>query len=412
MFCPNCGKENAAGDRFCAECGEALVDNQGGWNGIDTEKAALAAKSALKGLDGRGAQALGWLRAHKKLLILVAAAAVAVIAFAVIGNHLYNPQRVAERYFEAIVEADADSAYDCLDITESEFTGRDDFAVYWAESFTPLDIYNYEVEETTDAYDDDPIERTFRFRYYLHGDGDSYTRTVTVVRGSGKKFLFFNDYKVLPDFLVNDYRFITASGMSLSLDGEPLTPSTSENGYDYYHFSTLFSRPYTFMVSHELGETEVMTVYPYNDGYDSCSELLCSSTVREEIYTLAQEQVQSIIDASIQHSGFPADITWEGGGQDAYDYLSARLYDTEEQTGYTAMVLTDGYDNSSTYQYVSIGGCNYKCSLNFYYDYSRVVLDWWSDELETRTGSSSGHATMEYYYLDGEWVLYGSSIRY
>lgn len=162
MFCPNCGKENAAGDRFCAECGEALVDNQGGWNGIDTEKAALAAKSALKGLDGRGAQALGWLRAHKKLLILVAAAAVAVIAFAVIGNHLYNPQRVAERYFEAIVEADADSAYDCLDITESEFTGRDDFAVYWAESFTPLDIYNYEVEETTDAYDDDPIERTFR----------------------------------------------------------------------------------------------------------------------------------------------------------------------------------------------------------------------------------------------------------
>ena len=75
-------------------------------------------------------------------------------------------------------------------------------------------------------------------------------------------------------------------------------------------------------------------------------------------------------------------------------------------------MLTDTSDDSDAYQYYMPYG-NYVCSIDFNYSYSRNSIDWWTDEVKTRTGESYGRATMEYYYLEGEgWILDDMYIRY
>lgn len=415
MFCPNCGKENPAENQFCMECGTELIDNQGGDRSA-ADAMSGAATAALHSSKELAAKAASGMKRYKKVLIPIAAVIVLVCAFAVIGSRIYTPQRVAEKYFNSVIHADADKAYTCMNIEVSQFTDKEAFDAYWHEIYAPKDIYNYTVREMSYGADtDEPrLERKYAFDYYLNGESDAYTEYVTVVNSGKKHLLFFDDYQVIPDFIVRDFTICAAPGVQVTFAGVPLEAEDGDSYCDYYRIPMLFRRTYDIVLEGDMINTEVYTYCPsYNGEEYDCLELEYSDAIREELYELACSQVADIFDAAIAHSGFPTNISTSGDSvYEAYDNLESRLYDPEDQTGYTLIMLTDTSDDSDAYQYYMPYG-NYVCSIDFNYSYSRNSIDWWTDEVKTRTGESYGRATMEYYYLEGEgWILDDMYIRY
>lgn len=115
MFCPNCGKENPDKNQYCMECGTELIDNQNGGRSMK-EVVSDVTETAGHSLKSWAPGALAAVKKHKKVLIPIAAAVVLVCAFAIIGSNVYSPERVAEKYFLGVVNADADAAYGCMSI--------------------------------------------------------------------------------------------------------------------------------------------------------------------------------------------------------------------------------------------------------------------------------------------------------
>lgn len=411
MFCPNCGKENPAENRFCMECGTELIDNQSG--SVNASDVAAAAIHSSKKL---ATKAVGGMKRYWKVLIPVAAVIVLVCVFAVIGSRVCDPQRVAEKYFNGMINADADKAYSCMSIEESQFTDKASFDAYWREIYAPKDVYNYTVREVSYGIDtnESRLEREYAFEYYLSGESNVYTEYVTVVNSGKKRLLFFDEYQVMPDFIVRDYTICTYHGMNVTFAGVPLEVTEEDSTYDYYRIPMLFRRTYDIVLENDMINTAFFTVYPF-DNYEeyNCFDLEYSDAIREELYELASSQVSDILHAAIAHSGFPTNISADGDSvYESYSNLESRLYDPEDQRGYTSIVLTDVYDDSDTYQYYT-PDMSYVCDINFDYDYSYNSVYWWTHEIETETGESYGWATMEYYYSESEgWVLTDIYIRY
>ena len=412
MFCPSCGKENPAENQFCIECGAELIDNQGGGQSADEMLSDAANKT--KELAHKAA---GGLKRHKKWLIPIAAVIVLVCAFIVIGGRVCDPQRVAEKYFNSMIHGDADEAYSCMHIEESQFTDKASFNAYWQDAYAPQDIYNYTVREVTPGMttEEQRLEREYAFDYYLNGESSPYTTYVTVVNSGTKRLLFFDDYQVIPDFMVRDYTICTIHGVNVTFDGVPLEPDedVGDSAYDYYYIPMLFRRAYDIGLENDMIATKTLTVYPdYNGEEYDCFDLEYNDTVREYLYDLAASQVSDILDAAIAHDGFPASVAAFDSVYEAYANLEDRLYDPEEGTGYTSIILTGVTDKSDTYQTYEPYG-TYVCSINFDYSYSYNSMYWWTHSIETDTGERSGRATMEYSYQgDAGWLLTDMYIRY
>ena len=58
----------------------------------------------------------------------------------------FSARGVAERYFKAMLNGDANAAYECLDIVASPYTALDEFSDFWEDRYTPVDLYNYSVQ--------------------------------------------------------------------------------------------------------------------------------------------------------------------------------------------------------------------------------------------------------------------------
>ena len=415
MFCPNCGKENPDKNQYCMECGTELIDNQNGGRSMK-EVVSDVTETAGHSLKSWAPGALAAVKKHKKVLIPIAAAVVLVCAFAIIGSNVYSPERGAEKYFLGVVNADADAAYGCMSIEETPFTDKEAFDAYWGMTYAPQNIYNYTVSELEygDEADGAALERTYVFDYYLNGESSARSQYVTVVNSGKKHLLFFDDYQVMPDFIARDYSISVIPGTRVTFDGVLLEGPYQDGDYDCYTIPALFLRSYDITLVNDLASPVTDTVYPSysGDGY-SCYEMYYSDGVCQQVYDLALSQTKSIINAAIAHSGLPGDIvlTPDSDAYASYSYLESRLYDPEDQTGYTSIGMTGATDNSSS-QYFGTE-YYYSCRINYDYKYSRNTIDWWTDEIETRTGESYGWATMEYYYSeDSGWMLYDFNIRY
>lgn len=416
MYCPNCGKENPGDYRFCMDCGAELIDNQDFENESPIAGFVRVLKVLVQTIKKGLGKVFGALKRHKKISLPIVAVLLIVYAISFVGNHLFTPQRVAEQYFNAVASVDANTAYDCIDTTESPFTDRDSFEKFWTNNYEVQDIYNYTVSEQQNSgygSKQDGLDYTYTFRYYLHGDSSAKTASVTVVKDSKKKLLFFNDYKVLPDFIVNGYGILVPNGTSVTFNGVVLdTPEINETS-DYYALPAVFAQPYDIELSSPLGGSYTETIYPSNYDVYTCYDMQYSEEVNEQVYEMAVQQVKSIFASCMDYSDFPQEIMTDPNSEvyNEYQALKERLYDPSTELGYYDIKLTRDSNDTST-QYFSADTQDYSCRISFQYTYARNELNWWDDEMETRTGNSSGSATMNYSYENGQWVLYDFNIRY
>lgn len=418
MYCPNCGKLNEEGDQYCVFCGAPLIDNQ-----TFDQSASPTPQQILALAKGAGRKGLALVQRHKTAVIGTVAA---VVVVAVAGSALsarFSARGVAERYFKAMLNGDANAAYECLDIVASPYTALDEFSDFWEDRYTPVDLYNYSVQSAdsrtqgdafffADSGDSgsraarqaDSIEKTFNFNYYLRGSDQRYSATVTVVEGTGE-IPFIKGYKVMPDFQVTGFTITAPAGSTVTLDSHALAEPESEGGMDVYRVPAIFNDAHVLSVETALGEPRTEVIVPSAEGVQ-IQDILYSADTRTAVYNQAVSQMSSIMASVLAYGEMPQDIALTPGSTAAQTYYQLRndLVQPAEGTGLFQFSFTGSQDQSYTDQTFSSEETTYTCSVDFDYIYGNIYRNW-NDELVTQDGNGGSSGEFTYVYEDGQWLL-------
>lgn len=444
MYCPNCGKLNPQGDKFCMYCGTELIDNQN----VAPQPAAPTVQDAWRDVKRTGGQSLALIKRYPQISIPVAVLVVILLVYAFLNGLVYTPKNAVVRYFGALKQGNVQSIYDCMDLPESQFISYDSFNRMWGEMGTPsLQVSSYEITEAgsrlsassvdplmllfgqvdPDDYTDssDPQEQSSLVKTYLvnyHTPGNDEIQSLQV-RLIGEPMMggLFQNYKVLSDYIVQDYLVTAPSGSTVTVDGIALTDGSASQNGDVYTIPAIFQGEHTITVESALGglsDTVFLSSSDYygDSGY-SCSYIPYSDATCSALFEQAKTQLNTIMAGALTRQAWPADVAVTTDPDDAedvaytYQRLQENLFDTERGSGYTSFQFTEISDQSDHDQRFSSDGARYTCAMDFRYNYTRRYVNW-NDEVEMNNGSSSGSAYLDYVYNNGTWQLCGLSIGY
>ena len=188
MFCTNCGKENREGQKFCQYCGAPL------------EPAAAGKKPGFR------LRPVYWV-----LIGEIALAAAGIVLGWKVCRERFSAGHTAEIYAKALEEENWGEAYDCLLIDEETGLSREEYiAAREAAPDTQMDQVS--VEELSDGKNlytgqlnpeagapSGEVHQELRYR----SGGDTKSSLLTAV-SAGKKWFFFDEWKILPSNLYGE----------------------------------------------------------------------------------------------------------------------------------------------------------------------------------------------------------------
>lgn len=425
MYCPECGTKCPDDDKYCQECAAELIDNQNFGNlntfgglSLNSEPMKDTAQKAVFTLK-KYLKIIGKFLNEKRGVSYAAVGVLVVIVFcAILSSTIFSAQAVAKRYFKAVIEADAQKAYSCLDIIETPFTGYDVFEEYWEDTHKNADIFNYRIENVSKQKErlktnkkNKELETEFNVSYFLRGSNSKRNLQISVVRGAKNIFLVFPNYKVLPDFLVTDFELIAPAGTTIRFNGIELEQVSSSADQPRFRIDYAFLRPYEAEIRNSLSETTAFAFFPRSSDAEHLNFLSYSDEVQSNVFTLAKQQNEKIVKAAIDGRMFPDDVLVD---QDSYydvDYYFSR-YSADFQSNYdyrnvVSYVITNVYDESNI-QYISPDKITYECNLGITYSYKYEKRQNNKNVIEEKTDTANARLT--YAYEDNQWQL--TSLRY
>ena len=244
MFCPECGSKNADDAVFCENCGANIAaalqqaQQEAPQTGTVQGAAQMPRYTSPTGTSPAAPAPGTYVSAPKKArkplktstkvtLAAVAAVVVAGIVLFQVGQSQSSPDKVATDYFAALQAQDWNSAYQKLDVGSSEFLTEKNFESVQKQNTKDEKIASYEVSpaKLTDAltagsFDkgSGALTKHVVIQYLMKGSSTPKRQTLSLVKQQGKKWLFFDSWKISTDNLVTSEVNISApSDVTVSL---------------------------------------------------------------------------------------------------------------------------------------------------------------------------------------------------
>lgn len=427
MFCPKCGTNNIDSVNFCATCGAELVDNQ-------PEQKTITMNTVIAGAKELPAKIKTLPKLVKQLSVAALALIVVIIAVSAVGSAVTDPKNIAKGYFEAKANGDWNKMYGYLSLDNSDFINKNNFLKLMGNE-EKLEIVNFEISDSLSngsSYEgyfvstsDSGMVKTYVVEYLLKGNSSTQSETITLVKNSGKKLLFYDDYDVnIDNLIISNYQISVPKGSTVYLDEIKLTQKTSSSENDYYDsdsssdtyvISKIFSGQHDLKVEHPV--CAVYTEKIQVSGSGSCgsiysvSKLELNESVKSDLAKKTEETYKQIISSALAQKEFDSlnlICTSESEQQvsikESYDNLVSELKN-EDGTGYKSITVTKFTDESSQKELKASG--TYSCELRIEYDYVTISKDWWTDELSESPSSypRSSSIRFTYVYESDAWVL-------
>ena len=199
-------------------------------------------------------------------IVLILAVCGFIGIFIAVGERAGSSYRFAEKYFTYYITNNYQEMYKMIDGENSDFISFENFQSMCSGEKVYGSMKDYTIGSATKNGD----SVTYVVSYYMEGDNNQHTYTITLNKQKEKKYLFFDTWKVsVKRFLVKDFQIKTPAGMKASLDGKDLSKysdGTSEDGtQDYYRIPVLFTGDHTLMVSSDIVGNISKAVYVRKD---------------------------------------------------------------------------------------------------------------------------------------------------
>ena len=233
MFCEECGTKNEKDSAFCLECGHKLK----------TEK-----KSVEKVSSKEVVQEKKPMNKSTKIIIIVVVALIAVIfgVYTFIGN-MIKPEKVAEKYFKAYTNKDANALYEVLNLKESKFVSKKLLEKSLKDA-DKIKVDNYKVKKDDD---NDSLNMDVIITYVEEGSSREKRMHITLTKKKSKKMLFFDDWSVDGSALVaKDYTISVPKDGKVKVDDVELPKKYKQESYSSY--SDTYKIPSILIGNHKI----------------------------------------------------------------------------------------------------------------------------------------------------------------
>lgn len=280
MFCGECGKKNEKGAKYCEECGSKLNND------------------SVNDIKNFGSK-------NKKLIIIVCVLLVSLFGIYNFLISKYGPEAIAKDYFLAVMNADADSIYDYLDIKDREFTSKKIFKKVF--NVQKKDLVNYSLASFEKS--SDGLTATARINYTLKGRNSSEATNISLVRDKNNKFLIFENWKISDRFMetVNDFEITVPKDSNVKVEGIELgkkykSDGTKEN--DLYKIPEMFKGKYEVSVTLKNGLTleDNVNVTGYRNA--NLSNLKLTSNDEKKLERELPEIIENLYKSAIEKKSF------------------------------------------------------------------------------------------------------------
>lgn len=412
MYCPECGTPNPDSSEYCANCGAELVEHTGRPQQSSVESLSQYAQEVksyaqvVKSVDYQSyiKGFLGFLNKYKKILIPVICVIVVLCVAGKIGSSLSSPERIAEKYFESLVDSDYDKMFDYVMVNESDFIDEERFVKYM-ENVNPLgnkQILNYSMGE---PYATGEMVTVCTVSYLLEGSIYENEMEIPLMKQSKKTMLFFDSYKVgLENILSTNFTVTAPEGLKVEIDGIEVKGQPTDEGYAAYVVDRFFDGEYTIKITGDLIEEFTDKIYmSTNDSYYASGLVLNQNTVTA-LQNKAQESLRLIFEGVTSGKPYallqmPEWISPEIA--ETYESLLSNYYH-EDGTGLAGVSFAD-------FKVEEAPAFNTSGDTTLYLKYkSTTVMNskaWFSEEIETSTNEKDTGSTFRFVLVDGEWML-------
>lgn len=300
MFCPNCGKQVDDNATFCKFCGTKIHVDNDDQNTVSNKSTEASDKNIAPKNN------------NKKLLMPVCIAVIAIVAFFVVGNQLYNPQKIAEEYFIAVNNKDFSRAYDYLELPEGTLLTKDNYLTANSDNNTyQADGYRIDSIET-----DNKQYRNYNVTFYSNGSPDENTENIQLVADQSR-MLFFHTWKVIPsnDIITDQYTIQVPSIANVTLDGQDITAISSAPSRTKGDILVTYKLPLVFTGKHELvmnvpkceGLSYALDVQPGGNTKVSLDNLQLTKDATKELTELSVEFIKAYY-TTVHNQGTYSDL--------------------------------------------------------------------------------------------------------
>lgn len=417
MFCPECGKKNPEEMKFCSQCGSQLIDNTQDNSSQGTlNNAEVAIEKTVKELKQKADVTVNKMKANPKKTLIIAG--IIFVLFVTIGSVfsvITTPEHIAEQYFKGIVKGDWNKVYSMMSLEKSEFITKDGFVAVMESgesNYGKLNIANYEVKKNKGL--NAGVSEIVIIEYINHDSQSPQSMQVHMIKQSGKKFLFFNDYKVSSnDLIASDYRIYALPFVKVSIDDIELTEkyvTKEENGITEYTIPQIFSGAHTIKIyGDKIEATEDIIEIHSGSSYTVSDVMLAESEFNalvEKSEKIFREMISSATsgksfeELSVQ---FTADKNSLNQIKNYYDSICEN---TVAKKGHGLKTVTfKSFETRDDNREISNDG-SIQCRLRYEYDTESIYKNY-NDELEEQTSSYTRNSDLRIYfsYENGEYVV-------
>lgn len=405
MYCPECGTPNPDSSEYCANCGAELVEHVGRPQQSSVESLAQYAE-VVKSVDYQSyiKGFLGFINKYKKIIIPVVCVIVVLCIAGKIGSNLSSPERIAEKYFESLVDSDYDKMFDYVMVSESDFIDEERFVKYM-QNVNPLGnkkILNYSMGE---PYERGEMVTYCTVSYLLEGSIYENEMQIPLMKQSKKTLLFFDTYKVgLEDILSTNFTVTAPEGLKVEIDGIEIKGQPTDEGYAAYVVDRFFDGEYTIKITGDLIEEFTDEIYMSTNNSYYTRELVLNQNTVTTLQNKAQEALRIIFEGVTSGKSYsllqiPEWMSPEIG--EIYERLLSNYYH-EDGTGLAGVSFAD-------FKVEEAPAFNTSGDTNLYLKYKSTTVmnsrSWGSDEIETSTNEKDTGSTFRFTLVDGEWTL-------
>ncbi len=442
MFCPKCGTKNEDGAMFCLSCGAKLEEENAPVNNAQAAPQVQPGQQAPVAPAAPKAPKVRKPLTKKTIGLIAAAAAVVVlvVVFIVIGKGYSNYEKLAEKYFVAVMDCDWDKVVDYIDVPDGDFMSADILKAV-KKDVTAKELSNYVVKNMSDEeqkiYDalgldssdtsEDGVTKDVRIEYRIKGESSNNTQTVECILLKDKALLFFDQYKISPDNLVaSNFTITVLKDATVTIDGIAVedkylstetttksssSSSSSSNTKKTYKINHIYKGTHTIKITNP-GYEDYETTYSISGNgasYSYTTAKLNEDTIKK-IASQAETNFKEIYTGATKRNAFSSisglcvsDSTYKSKLESAYETFMNKTMSTD---GYGITdIKWNSVTGSGSQTTNSNGDTAIKVSVKANADYTVKTKS-----VDSKTYTNKSITWSMYYTLEnGNWKLYSVS---
>lgn len=295
MYCENCGAKIEDDSIFCEECGTKVENVNSEQTRIQNKNQTNIGKQSISREKICQTLKKFW-QNNKKSIIFSVIVIILLAAFIIIGSIISSPARIAKKYFKAYIKNDYSTMYDMGDFNkdfclmskdnyleiknkeskisdevlgftikeekiESSYSDADDEFIDNYFGGYANDYYEAKKEEEKRIAEQNRLQKTFIITYWMQGEINEHTMTLTLNLQNKKTLLFFDKYMVVNSDVKKDLPVSIPKGTTLIIDGNEISSEyiysepDATLSYDRYVIPYIFSGKHNIEITSDLYET-------------------------------------------------------------------------------------------------------------------------------------------------------------